>query len=185
MKGRKVGAAGPNLFWVEPTGALPLSVVGPEVYTSFQSGLMDVNIVFASVIDMLKLYDVAPYLVNVRFGSMTITPLNINLRRFNRLPPDVRDVIVEVGRDTEARSGKYIEEYAQRMLDLVKKNGAKVVEISEAERLAWAKSIAVHPGEISKKMEAETKQPIRRAMRVYMDATRAAGHKWPVDYKID
>ncbi|HEV7867477.1 MAG TPA: C4-dicarboxylate TRAP transporter substrate-binding protein [Chthoniobacteraceae bacterium] len=185
LKGRKVGAAGPNLFWVEPTGALPLTVVGPEVYTSFQSGLMDVNIVFASVVDMLKLYDVAPYLVNVRFGSMSITPLNINLRRFNRLPREVQDILVEVGRDAEARSGKYIEEFSQRMLELVKKNGAKVVDISESERLAWARSIASQPGEITKKLEAETKQPIRRAMQVYMDATRAAGHKWPVEYKID
>ena len=116
---------------------------------------------------------------------MTITPLNINLRRFNRLPPEVRDIIVEVGRDAEARSGQYMEEYAQRMLELVKKNGAKVVDISESERLAWAKSIAAHPGAITKKMESETKQPIRRAMQVYTEATKAAGYNWLVEYKLD
>lgn len=39
LAGRKTRGAGPNLPWVERIGASPVSVNGPEIYTSFQTAL--------------------------------------------------------------------------------------------------------------------------------------------------
>ncbi len=185
VKGRKVGGAGPNMFWVENAGAIPLTVTGPEVYTSFQSGLMDAVIGFVSIMDTLKLYDVAPYLAHVGFGAMTNTNLNISMRTYNRLPGEVRDIIVEVGRDMEGRAGTFTEEVYEKYLKIDKANGAKFVDVSPENRRAWAELLANSPGQIAKKIESETGLPMRKVMNTYIEATEAAGHRWPIRYKID
>ena len=184
-KGRKISGAGPNLFWVENVGALPLTITGPEVYTGFQSGLMDGNVVFVSIMDTLKLYDVAPYLIKVGFGSMSTAAIHINLRRLNRLPKEVQDIIIEVGRDAEAYAGKYTQEVMDRYEDIIKKNGAKIISVDEAGRLAWAEALKATPAQIAQKMDRENKIPMSSAMKAYIAATEAEGYKWPVRYKID
>jgi C4-dicarboxylate-binding protein DctP len=185
VKGKKIGGAGPNMFWVENAGAQVLSVTGPEVYTSFQSGLMDAVIGFVSIMDTLKLYDVAPYLNMTAFGAMTNTNLNISLRAHNKLPKEVQDIMVEVGRDMEARAGTFTDDLYKKYLEVTQKNGAKIVQVGAAERQAWAELLADAPGKIAKKIEGETKLPMGKVMNAYIDATTAAGHKWPVRYKID
>lgn len=185
VKGKKIGGAGPNMFWVENAGAQVLTVTGPEVYTSFQSGLMDAVIGFVSIEDTLKLYDVAPYLNMTGFGAMTNTNLNISMRTYNKLPKEVQDIMVEVGRDMEARVGTFTNEVFDKYVKLVEKNGAKFVQVTDSDRQAWAQLLADAPGKIAKKIEAETKLPMGKAMNAYIEATAAAGHKWPVRYKID
>lgn len=185
VKGRKIGAAGPNAFWVESAGALPVSVGGPDMYTSFQTGLIDSMLIFPSVMDSLKLHEVAPYLVKVTFGSMTVTPLTINLRKFDRLPKEVRDILVEVGRDMEARAGPTTTALINNSVKLVESKGVKVMTVSASERAAWARMLADVSGKIGARYETETKLPVRKAMRAYIEATEAAGHKWPVKAMLD
>lgn len=185
LKGLKVGAAGPNLFWVEPLGALPLTVTGPEVYTSFQTGLMDANIVFVSIMDTLKLYDVAPYMVNIGFGSMSAATVNFNLRRFNALPKEVQDIVLEVARDMEDRVGQFTQDVADRYAGIIAKNGAKIIDISEDARRKWADVIAKYPNEIGAKLEKESGMPMRRAMNVYIEETSKLGYAWPIKYELD
>jgi TRAP-type C4-dicarboxylate transport system substrate-binding protein len=120
----------------------------------------------------------------VGFGAMTNTNLNISMRTYNKLPKEVQQIFVEVGRDMEARAGTFTNEVFEKNLALVKKNGAKIVQVSDADRQAWADSLADAPGKIAKKIEAETKLPMGKAMSAYIDATTAAGYKWPVHYKV-
>lgn len=183
-KGLKIGAAGPNLFWAQDVGGRPLSITGPDVYTGFQSGLMDANITFMSIMDSLKLYDVAPYLIKVGFGTMSTPAIHINLRRFNKLPKEVRDIIVEVGRDTEAYAGKATQEAMDQNEVLIKKNGAKVIVMDEAARRAWAEALKDTPSRVAVEMDRNHKIPMSGAMKAYIAATEAEGHKWPVDYRI-
>jgi len=185
VKGKKIGGAGPNMFWVGDAGAQVLTVTGPEVYTSFQSGLMDGAIGFVSVMDTLKLYDVAPYLNMTAFGAMTNVNLNISLRSYNKLPKEVQDIVVEVGKDMEARAGAFTNDLFNKYLELTQKNGAKIVQVTDADKQAWAELVKDTPGKMAKKIEAESKVPMGKVMNAYIEATTAAGHKWPVRYKID
>ena len=185
VKGRKIGAAGPNAFWVESAGALPVSVGGPDMYTSFQTGLIDSMVIFLSVMDSLKLFEVAPNFVNVSFGAMTVTPLTVNVRKFNSLPKEVQVILVEVGRDMEARAGAFTRELVEKTLSEVKSRGVNIVNVSEAERAAWARMLTDASGKIGARFEAETKLPVRKAMKAYIEATEAAGHRWPAKAKLD
>ena len=185
MKGLKVGAAGPNLFWVESLGSRPLSITGPDVYTGFQSGLMDSNVTFASIMDSLKLYDVAPYVIKVGFGAMSTPAIHMNLRRLNKLPKEVRDIIIEVGRDTEAYAGKATLEAVQRYDSIILKGGGTIIDMDQSARQAWAEALKALPGQIGKQMDRDHKIPLTRAMKAYVAATEAEGFHWPVRYPID
>ena len=185
VKGRKIGAAGPNAFWVAKAGALPVSVGGPDMYTSFQTGLIDAMLIFPGVMDTLKLYEVAPYLVRVAIGSMTVVPVTVNNRRFNRLPKEVQDIFIEVGRDMEAKAGPFTTELVAKILKVLKEKGVKFVTVNDSEREAWAKMLVNEPARIAKKFEAESKQPVTEVMKAYIAATESLGHKWPLKAKLD
>lgn len=184
VKGRKISCAGPNVFWMEDVGGLPLSITGPEVYTGFQSGLMDGNVVFMSIMDTLQLYDVAPYLIDIGFGSMSTAVIHMNARRLDRLPQEVKDIVLEVSRDTETFAGKYTQEVMDKYEDIIKKKGAKIIKVDEANRRAWADALKATPGKMAHKFDLEAKVPMSAAMNAYIAATEAAGYKWPVQYKI-
>jgi TRAP-type C4-dicarboxylate transport system substrate-binding protein len=185
VKGKKVGAAGPNAFWVSDAGALPVSVAGPDMYTSLQTGLIDSMIIFLSVMDSLKLFDVAPNFVDVEFGSMTVTSLTVNTRRFDRLPKDVQSIILEVAKEMEVLSGKVTRETGEKTVTAIKSRGVSVVKVSEAERKAWADMLVNSPRDIAKKYEAENKLPMTQVMKAYVQATEAEGYRWPVKAKLD
>ena len=123
VKGKKVGAAGPNAFWVGNAGALPVSVAGPDMYSSLQTGLIDSMIIFLSAIDASKLFEQAPYFVDISFGSMTTGSLTVNNRKFLSLPKDVQDIILAVGRETELRGGVMTRELGERLIQTVKTKG--------------------------------------------------------------
>ncbi len=185
VKGRKVGAAGPNAFWVEKANALPVSVGGPDMYTSFQTGLIDAMLIFPGVMDTLKLYEVAPYLVEVAFGSMTVVPLTVNIRKFNSLPKEVQDIFIETGRDMEAKAGPFTNELVAKIHKVLESKGVKFVKVNDAERKAWATMLVDEPAKIAEKFEAESNQPIKKVMKAYIAATESVGHKWPLKANLD
>ena len=185
IKGRKIGAAGPNSFWVENVGALPTMVLGPDIYTSFQSKLIDGMLIFASSMDQLKLYDVAPYVVKTDFGSTTHTSLNISNRTLSKLPKPMADIIVQAGRDMEARAGKFISDHGARYAALLNKNGAKFVDLEPDQRRLWAQMLGNAPGQIGGKVEKEFNVPMRRTQKAYIEATKSLGYTWPAVFSFD
>jgi TRAP-type C4-dicarboxylate transport system substrate-binding protein len=185
VNGKKVGAAGPNAFWVSEAGALPVSVPGPDMYTSLQTGLIESMIIFLSVMDSLKLFDVAPNFVDVSFGSMTVTSLTVNNRKFDKLPRDVQQIILEVAKEMEARGGKVTKELGDKTLANAKSKGVNVQKVSDSDRKEWAALLTNPPKDIAIKYENESKVPMRVVMKAYIAATEAEGYVWPAKAKLD
>jgi TRAP-type C4-dicarboxylate transport system substrate-binding protein len=184
VKGRRIGAAGPNAFWVEHAGALPVSMPGPEMYTSLQTGLIDSMLIFLSVMQTLNLFDVAPNLIDISFGAMPTPALTVNSRRFGQLPKEVRDIIIEVGRDMEAKGGAFTNEVGKKVLNTVNKRpGVTIIQVSEDEKKAWAEMLVAGTAAIAKK--EDSKAPMSKIMRDYYTATESLGHRWPAKAKLD
>jgi TRAP-type C4-dicarboxylate transport system substrate-binding protein len=155
------------------------------MYTSLQTGLIESMIIFLSVMDSLKLFDVAPNFVDVGFGSMTVTSLTVNNRRFNRFPKEVQNIISDVAKEMEAQSAKVTREMGDKTVSAIKSRGINVVTVSDADRRAWAEMLANTPREIAKKFEAENKLPMTQVMKAYIQATESEGYRWPVKAKLD
>ncbi|HWI14832.1 MAG TPA: TRAP transporter substrate-binding protein DctP, partial [Burkholderiales bacterium] len=99
LKGKKLAGAGLNLKWLEYAGAVPVQSSLPEAYTAMQTGVYNGWIMFPSGWVNFKLYEIAKYYTEVGFGAITWHVLTMNKARFAKLPKDVQDIIVEVGRE--------------------------------------------------------------------------------------
>jgi C4-dicarboxylate-binding protein DctP len=131
LKGVKIAGAGLNLKWLEYAGAVPVQTSLPEVYTSLKTGVYNGVILFPSAIVNFKLHEVAPYYTEIGFGAITWHGLTINSARFNRLPKEVQEIILEVGREYEALTGTANAEAYPKQIDELRKRGATVRKLPE------------------------------------------------------
>jgi len=183
LKGRKLGGAGLNLKWLEFAGAVPVQTSLPEVYTSMQTGVYQGMILFPSAYVNFKLQEVGPHYTLVGFGAITWHTLNINRNRFNRLPKDVQDILVEVGREYEARTGTVNEENYQAQLDALTKAGAKVKPVPDSVRVEWAKSLAAWPQQRADELDKQG-LPASQVLKLGLEEAEKLGYKWPVRYSV-
>ena len=69
LKNHKIAAAGPNLPWLAPVGAVPVQSNLNEAYTSFQTGVYEGWIMFPDATVSFKLYEVAKNYTFTDFGA--------------------------------------------------------------------------------------------------------------------
>ncbi|MBI3434192.1 MAG: C4-dicarboxylate TRAP transporter substrate-binding protein [Proteobacteria bacterium] len=184
LKGKKLAGAGLNLKWLEFAGATPVQTNLPEVYTSLQTGVYSGLILFPSAWLGFKLYEPAKYYTEIGFGSVTWYVLTINSARWGKLPQDVRDIILEVAKETSIKSGVMADErYTQQIAEL-KNRGAVVRALQEKVRQDWATSLAGWPAQKAKELDAQG-LPATQVLNLVISETEKLGYKWPVRYKIN
>lgn len=183
LKGKKLAGAGMNLKWLEFAGATPVQSTLPEAYTSMQTGVYFGWIMFPSGWVNYKLGEVAPYYTEIGFGAMTYHGLTINKNRFNRLPKEVQDILVEVGREYEAKTGTVNEEAYPKQIETLKEQGVHVKSVPESVRQAWAESLKDWPQEKADELN-KMGLPGSEVLNAALDEAEKLGHKWPVRYVI-
>ncbi len=184
LKGVKVGGAGPNLPWIEYAGAVPVQSTLPEGYMSLQNGVYSGWLMFPSAYFGFKFYEPAPYYTLIGFGAVGVNGLTINLNTFRKLPKEIQDILVEVGRLYEEESGKALNAAQAKGLENLEKSGKAVIKkLPEDTRVEWAKSLSGFPVKMAK--EADGKGlPGTAVMRAYLEEMEKAGYKPPVRYEI-
>jgi C4-dicarboxylate-binding protein DctP len=183
IKGQKIGGAGLNLKWLEFAGAVPVQAPAPEAYTSIQTGVFNGYIHYPAQWLNLKLYEVAKTYTEIGFGSIVWHGLTVNQRRWERLPKEVQDVILEVAREYELRSGTENEANYAKFMDELRKRGAQVRSISPEVRQAWAESLASWPKEKAAELDKQG-LPGTQVLETALKAAEAGGYKWPVRYQL-
>jgi TRAP-type C4-dicarboxylate transport system substrate-binding protein len=182
LKGQKVAGAGLNLKWLEFVGATPVQTSLPEVYTSLQTGVYSGVILFPSAWVNFKLYEVAKYYVEIGFGAITWHGLTINSARWSRLPKEVQDIILEVAKEFEARTGTVNAADYPKQMDELRKRGA-VRKVPDQVRLDWAKSLSAWPAQKAKELDGQG-MPATEVLESALKASEDLGYKWPVRYKV-
>jgi TRAP-type C4-dicarboxylate transport system substrate-binding protein len=140
-------------------------------------------ILFASGMVNFKLYEVSKYYTEIGFGSTTWAGLTINSARFARLPKEVQDIIVEVGREYEEQTGIVNRDNYPKQLEAFTKAGGVVRKLPDSVRLEWAQSLAPWPGQKAKELDAAG-LPGSQVLELALKAAEDLGYKWPVRYKI-
>jgi TRAP-type C4-dicarboxylate transport system substrate-binding protein len=96
--------------------------------------------------------------------------------KFKKLPKEVQDAIVKAGIDYTAelikQTNALIDSSKKTMVDA----GVKVVKLSDADRLGWARSLPDIGGDWARTNEGKG-LPARALLRSYMDLIRAGGGK--------
>jgi C4-dicarboxylate-binding protein DctP len=183
LKGRKLAGAGLNLKWLEFAGAVPVQSSLPEAYTAMQTGVYNGWIMFPSGVVNFKLHEVSPYYTEIGFGSITWHALTINRNRFNRLPKEVQDIVVEVAREYEAKTGTVNDENYPKQVEQLKELGAKVKTLPESVRIDWANSLKDWPKEKAAELD-KAGLPGTQVLDLTLSEAEKLGHKWPVRYQL-
>jgi C4-dicarboxylate-binding protein DctP len=183
LKGKKLAGAGLNLKWLEFAGAVPVQSALPEAYTSMQTGVYLGWIMFPSGWVNFKLNEVAKHYTEVGFGAITWHGLTINKARFARLPKDVQDVILEVAREYEAKTGTVNEENYGKQIAQLKSLGVTVKSVPDSVRLDWANSLKAWPQAQAVDLDKQG-LPATQVLKLTLDEAEKLGHKWPVRYGI-
>ena len=183
LKGRKLAGAGLNLKWLEYAGAVPVQSSLPDAYTSMQTGVYQGWIMFPSGYVNFKLYEVGKHYTEIGFGAITWHGLTINRNRWAKLPKDVQNIILEVGREYEARTGTVNLESYPKQLDQLRKAGATVKQLPDSVRVEWASSLKGWPQEKALELD-KAGLPGTQVLKLALEEAEKLGHKWPVRYPV-
>ncbi len=120
-------------------------------------------------------------MTEVKLGAHFAGGIAINLDIWQSLPPEVREVFLEVAADFTELLAERTE--AQRMwaLDEMVKDGLNFSTFSEEERQRWANMI---PNTAATWAEVHEGRglPAGEIVRAYVDRLRAAGYELPRDW---
>lgn len=183
LKGRKLAGAGLNLKWLEYAGATPVQSSLPEAYTSMQTGVYNGWIMFPSGYVNFKLYEVGKHYSEVGFGAITWHGITVNSARWAKLPKDVQNIILEVGREYEARTGTVNKENYPKQIEQLKSFGTVVKTVPNSVRVEWANSLKGWPQEKASELD-KAGLPASQVLKLALEEAEKLGHKWPVRYQV-
>lgn len=184
LKGIKIGGAGPNLPWLEYAGAVPVQSTLPEGYMSMKTGVYDGWLMTPAGYNGFKFYEPAPYYTLIGFGAMPVVVMTANEKKLASLPEDLRQIILEVGAEWETRNGKAMDESQAAGLAALAENGAVIKDLPAEVRAQWAQSLAEFPRKSAKDADSRG-MPGTKVMKDFIEAAKAGGHVWPVEYNLD
>ncbi|WP_417605325.1 C4-dicarboxylate TRAP transporter substrate-binding protein [Primorskyibacter flagellatus] len=138
---RRLNAPGTSANWLAGTGCSPVDGALTTYYTDIQTGVSEGTLSFATGIQPTRVYEVAPHLSRVGFGSMYFGGIAVNKRFFDRAPAPVQAALKEAGRITSRAHGEYITKRATEAMTEMKAAGLQVTEMASAERARWAAAL--------------------------------------------
>jgi len=131
--GLTLGCPGPTEVPVaEALGATPVMIPFGEFYTAMERGMMDGFFLCLAGLFDFGLQEVVPYHIQESFAGGN-TGFMVNLERWNELPKDLQDIMIEaaseVENETEALWDSIDADYGNQYKDL----GGQIVKLSPAE----------------------------------------------------
>ncbi len=184
LKGRKIAAAGPNLYYVKAAGAVPVQSGIEEAYTSFKTGVYDGWLITEGIMANLKWPEVAKYVTVVDLGAIVWSGLTVNLDVWNKLPPEVRKIIKEVGEAWAIREPEETAEESEQNRKKIISMGGRISTLAPEERAKWAARLPNQPRIKAKEAEARG-LPGKELLRSYIKLQEEAGYRFPREWKID
>lgn len=183
LKNRKIAGAGLNLKWLEFAGITGVQSSLPEAYTAMQTGVYNGWIMFPSGWVNFKLFEIGKYYAEIGFGAITWHGLTMNSARFAKLPKEVQDIIVQVGREYEAMTGTVNQENYPKQMALLRSSGAIVKVMPESVRVEWATALKDWPQQKADELD-KMGLPASQVLKLTIEEAEKLGYKWPVRYTI-
>ena len=174
LQGKKIGAPGPAVNWLEGTGAVGVSGNLTTYYNEIKTGVYDGVIVFASAALPGKLHEVAPYITRVGFGAQYAGGLAANKDWFDGLPAEVQAALKAAAKADAAAYQQDLDASVTKFIGLMQDQGATVTEVDQAFREQWAVGMDNVAKLWAEQLDSEGKAGTA-VLKAYMDTMRAAG----------
>jgi C4-dicarboxylate-binding protein DctP len=174
LRGRKILAPGPSAAWLEGTGAVAVDGGLTTYYTQIQTGVADGVLTILTGAAPYRIHEVAPYITLVGLGGQVTGALSINLDTWKGLPPDVRDVLEQLGPEYSKAVADELTKRYEAGLKSMEADGAIVTTLPIEEKRKW---LAGLPDIATRWVRATEARgiPAGEVLRAYMNAVRAHG----------
>ena len=176
LKGIRINAAGDNMRFLDPVGAVGVRGSLADYYNNIKTGVTEGCVMWMEGAASFKLQEVAPYYVRVDFGTAVNKSLTVNKDIWSKLPDEVKKVLQDVAIAYRDRLGDKAAELGDQSLKAYLAGGGKIVEVSADERVAWAKAL---PNLAQEWVVATEKMglPGKAFLAAFMAGIRAGGAK--------
>jgi TRAP-type C4-dicarboxylate transport system substrate-binding protein len=171
LRGQKIGGVGLNLLFLEGSGAVGVGSALVEWYNNMATGLMSGTIVWPEAAAAYRLYEVAPFMLDIKFGGAASKAIAINRRTWDRLPEEVQAVIQEVAYDYRDELARETDRISTHARDVFTEQGGTIIPVSEDQRRIWASNLPDLAGDWVRVME-ERGLPGREILTDYMQIMR-------------
>ena len=176
LKGKKFLAAGAVGSWLKGTGAIPVNGGLPGFYNMLKTGVGDGVIIPFTGAFPFKLYEVAPYITKVNLGAQYTGGMTVNLKTWKKLPPEVKKLFIQLGREYSAMHAKILMGVAKKFEGIMAKKGAKISTLDPKVKAQWIKQMPDLGGTWVKAVSAQG-LPAEKLMSAYMNGVRKFGGK--------
>ena len=174
MKGLKIGAVGPNSPWIAHAGATPVQAALSDWYLGINNGTMQGALAFPQALGSFKLCQVAKFAVDPGLGVAGGVALTVNLNFWNKLPPEVQQVLQEQAKVYNTEQVRLLREGSRTAMEGCRKEqGFTEISLSTEERAKWANGMPNLGQEWATRMDHQG-QPGRQVLAFWMDQMRAA-----------
>ena len=174
FRGKKICGVGLNLRYVQGLGSAAVSSNLGDFYNNIATGLTEGTVAWAEAAVAYKLYEVAPYMIDVRLGAVTSKVISVNERSWARLPEEVRQVLRETAVDYRDELARETDRRARSSREEFVAQGGTIQPLTDEQRRVWAESLPNMAGEWADDLE-ERGLPGRQILSDYMDIMRAHG----------
>ncbi len=171
LQGQKVGGVGLALLFLEGSGAVGVGSALPDWYNNMATGLMNGAVVWPEAAAAYRLYEVAPYMLDIQFGGAASKAIAVNKRTWDRLPEEVQIVIQNVANDYRDELARETDRISSNAREVFVEQGGVVVPVGQDKRRLWASNLPDLAGEWIEVMEAAG-LPGREILTDYMQIMR-------------
>lgn len=183
LKGVKVGAAGPNLPWLDYAGASKVQTNLNEVYNALQSGVYDGIVIFPAPYFGFKFGEVAKYYTTMGWGSVAAYPISVNNKTWAKLPDSVKKIITEeIDVYQDAVEEESTIKYSTSLVKL-KAQGVTVRDLGDEERGKMARAIEPWVNQKASEYEAlgfPGKKSFRRLIEIAKEKGATPVHEYNI-----
>lgn len=186
LKGLKIGAAGVyEPLRLQAAGATPVALAGPDRVTALQTGMIDASAIPFDVGFVYKFYEFCPYQMDTRWGCTVGSFDLMNMNKFNSLPKDIQDIIVQTGKEAFRHYLVEWQTWRAGIGDVLK--AAKVTinpAFSDEDVAKWAGLLGEPVADWVKTAEQKGITNAAATVEKYIALSKESGYKFPKEWKV-
>ena len=136
--GRKIAGVGLNLRLITGLDAVAVNSGISDWYNNLATGLVDGIIAWTEGSVAYRLYEVAPYMVDVRLGAAATKAIVVNQRTWDRLPEEVRQVLIQTAEDYRDELARETDRRSAASRIRFVEQGGEILVLTDEQRRDWA-----------------------------------------------
>jgi len=138
LQGKKIGGVGSNMLFLKGSGAAGVTSGLSDWYNNMATGLLDGILVWPEAVVAYRLYEIAPFILDIQFGGATSKAIVVNDKKWEKLPEEVQKVLQETAHDYRDHLAKVTDEIAARSRKEFVEKGGTIISVTPEQRTLWA-----------------------------------------------